>query len=181
MPWHKSSHIPVSTRTTMKLRLLFASVMLVGLAGCATYGYSGGNAGYYRGTPSVQYRYPAGYYNYGSPGWGSPYYGPGVGGYGSPYYYGGGYYGGGVYYGGGHYNRPHNRPPPPRPRPGGDYHGHRPPPNQGDRPPNQGGRPPDRPPPSGPRPPRPSAPPTARPRQSNPVKQGSPRIQKVEP
>ena len=157
----------------MKLRLLFASVLLAGLAGCATYDYSGGNAGYYRGTPSVQYRYPPGYYNYGYgyPGYGYPYYGPGIGVYRSPYYHGGGYY----------VRPPSHRPPRPRP---GDSPGHRPPPNHGVRPPDRPaptGPRPDRPPPNMSRPPRPSAPPTARPRQPSQIKQGGSRVRKVEP
>lgn len=152
----------------MRLRLLIAAVALAGLAGCATYSYSGGNAGYYRGAPSVQYRYPAGYYN----NYGYPYYGSSFGlyGYGYPYYYGGG----------GYY-----RPYPPAYRPG-----HRPPPPNHGRPPNgrppqgghppQNGRPPDRPPPTM-RPPRPDA---SRPMPSPGSRQprpGGPRVREVEP
>lgn len=150
----------------MKLRLLIAAVALAGLAGCATYSYSGGSSGYYRGTPSVQYRYPAGYYNYGY-----PYYGTSIGlyGYGYPYYGGGGYY---RPYPPAY--RPGHRPPPPnhgRPPDGRPPHG-RPP--QGERPP-QNGRPPNRPPPTA-RPPRPEV---SRPAPSQRVAQ--PRVQKVEP
>lgn len=104
----------------MKMRLLLAGGLLLGLTGCTTYDYVGGGrgGGYYHGAPSVEYRYPAGYpYNYGYP------------------YYGGygGYYGG---YGNPYYSRPIYRPP----------HNHRPPP----RPPGNGGenRPPPPPRPS---------------------------------
>lgn len=177
----------------MKLRLLIAATALAGLAGCATYDYTGGNAGYYRGTPSVQYRYPPGYYDYGY-----PYYGGagsiglyGYGGY--PYYYGNGYY------------RP--LPPPYRPdhRPPSD---HRPPPNHGrppdgrpnrppdgrpnrppyghpNRPPDgrPDGRPPGRPAPTGPRPSRPddSRPPPPRPTASPQPRPAGPRVRQIEP
>lgn len=106
----------------MNMRLIWAAGLLAALGGCATYDYAGGSqGGYYRGSPSVEYRYPAGYYD--------GYY---------PYGYGGGYYGyGSGYYGyGGPYYRDYYRPPhhyyprPPRPRPGDGE-----------------GRPPDRPPP----------------------------------
>ncbi|AJC46805.1 MULTISPECIES: hypothetical protein [Xanthomonas] len=111
----------------MKLRLICAAGLLAALGGCATYDYAGGGeGGYYRGAPSVEYRYPAGYSEYYSPYGAVPYYG-----YGPSYY---GYYGYGVpyyYYRG--YDGPRHRPPP-RPRP--DDGGSRPP----SPPPSVGGR-----------------------------------------
>lgn len=124
-------------RPLMRTRALVAIGMLTLLGGCATYDYTGGSrGGYYRGTPSVQYRYPPGYYGgY----YDAPYYGPGWNGlYEYPVYPGGNYY------------RPIYRPPP--------RHGLRPPPTggYGPRPP----RPSQPPRPAQPRPaqPRPSVP-----------------------
>ncbi|WP_045737630.1 hypothetical protein [Xanthomonas sp. MUS 060] len=72
----------------MTLRLICAAGLLAVLGGCATYDYAGGSeGGYYRGAPSVEYRYPAGYSEYYSP-YGMP-----------PYVYGPGYYGSFGYYG----------------------------------------------------------------------------------
>ncbi|MBN6149826.1 hypothetical protein JR065_05705 [Xanthomonas sp. AmX2] len=104
----------------MNMRLIWAAGLLAALGGCATYDYAGGSqGGYYRGSPSVEYRYPAGYYD----GY-SPY------GYGGYYGYGSGYYGyDGPYYRD-YYRPPRYYPRPPRPRPGDGE-----------------GRPPDRPPP----------------------------------
>ena len=108
----------------MNMRLLLAAGLLATLGGCATYDYADNGGGYYRGSPSVEYRYPAGYsdgyYPYGP--YGAVPYGYGAG------YYGYGYYGyGGPYYYRDYYGPPRHRPPP-RPRP-------------------DDGRPPDRPPP----------------------------------
>ncbi|WP_218569895.1 hypothetical protein [Pseudomonas sp. Hp2] len=77
----------------MKTRMLLAAGMLALLGGCATYDYTGGaSGGYYRGTPSVQYRYPPGYYGGYYGGYG-PYYGPGwIGLYDYPAYPGRYYY-----------------------------------------------------------------------------------------
>lgn len=109
----------------MNMRLIWAAGLLATLSGCATYDYADNGGGYYRGAPSVEYRYPDGYYNgYYAPfsygvapyGYGPGYYGYGYYGYGSPYYYRD------------YYGPPRHRPPP-RPRP------------------DDNGRPPDRPPP----------------------------------
>ena len=47
----------------MKMRLLLAGGLLLGLTGCTTYDYVGGGrgGGYYNGAPSLEYRYPAGF------------------------------------------------------------------------------------------------------------------------
>ncbi len=107
----------------MNIRLIWAAGVLATLSGCATYDYADNGGGYYRGAPTVEYRYPDGY----SDGYYAPYsavpYGYGAG------YYGYGYYGyGGPYYYRDYYGQPRYRPPP-RPRP------------------DDNGRPPDRPPP----------------------------------
>ncbi len=119
----------------MKFRPMLAAALMFVLGGCATYDYTGGGpGGYYRGTPSVQYRYPPGYYDgaYGYP------YGGSYGLYNYPVYP--------AYRGGGGYRRPPHGRPPPR---AGNGHGQRPPPSNGPRP----DRP--RPPQQGPRPSRP--------------------------
>ena len=130
----------------MKLRLLFAAATLVVLGGCATYDYTGGSSGYYRGTDSVRYNYPAGYSG------GS--------------YYGGGYYGSYPFYGYGLYGTPgyrvyrghpiYRQPPPHQVHRPGRGDNHRPPQHTGPRPGH------------GPRPNRPPRPNTPRPAQRSP-------------
>jgi hypothetical protein len=115
----------------MKLRLLTGLACVLALGGCASYGYVDDGGGYYTGSPSTQYVYPA--YGYGVYGYGAPYYrySPGLSfgiGYGGGYGYGYPYYRPPYY----HYSRPHHYPPP-RPghegRPGHDGRpDHRPPP-----------------------------------------------------
>ncbi|CBA14889.1 hypothetical protein [Xanthomonas albilineans] len=96
----------------MTLRLICAAGLLATLGGCATYDYAGGNeGGYYRGAPSVEYRYPAGYSEYAYPYGMAPYaYGPGYYGYYGYYSYGVPYY----YY---HRDSYHGGDGPPRPHP----------------------------------------------------------------
>ncbi|UKE47478.1 hypothetical protein [Xanthomonas cerealis] len=106
----------------MNMRLIWAAGLLATLSGCATYDYADNGGGYYRGAPTLEYRYPAGY----SDGYYAPYSA-------EPYGYGSGYYGYGYYgYDGPYYSRDYYGPPryrQPRPRP------------------DDNGRPPDRPPP----------------------------------
>ncbi|KLD79691.1 hypothetical protein FZ025_11140 [Xanthomonas hyacinthi] len=120
----------------MNMRLIWAAGLLVTLSGCATYDYADNGGGYYRGAPSVEYRYPAGYsdgyyapYSAAPYGYGAGDYGYGYGDYG--YGYGDyGYYGyGGPYYYRDYYGPPRHRPPPPRP----DANGRPPPPAIGGR------------------------------------------------
>ena len=102
------------------MRLILAAGLLATLGGCATYDYADNGGGYYRGAPSVEYRYPDGY----SDGYYAPYgavpYGYGAG------YYGYGYYGyGGPYYYRDYYGPPRHRPPPRPPPAGPTAAGHR--------------------------------------------------------
>lgn len=145
----------------MKFRLMLAAATLALLGGCATYDYTGGQSGgYYRGTPTTQYRYPPGYGGYG----GVPYYGGAgwIGLYDYPVYPA---YRGGYYYRPGYYPHPGYRPPRrPDNRPGG----HRPPPTRpGNLQPSRPSRPPTAPP-------RPSRPPASTPRPPSNNRGGSP-------
>lgn len=140
--------------TLTRIRALAAIGMLALLSSCATYDYTDGHGGgYYRGTPSVQYRYPPGYYGgY----YGAPYYGPGWSGlYDYPVYPGGYYY------------RPIYRPPP----------------RAGGRPPSAGYAPrPSRPPrPSQPRPSQPRQSMSSPSRSLNAIKAGRPALRSQDP
>lgn len=114
--------------SAMKIRILLLTLACsLLMTGCITAGYGYGDAGYYGGTTTIEYRsnrgYPYGYYDgyYGYPGYGYPY------GYGSRYGYDARYRYSYPYGYGGYYGRPgpYYRSRPVYPRYDGRYDGHR--------------------------------------------------------